>query len=54
MKLLQLLAGASSLAFWTCAFVVDMVLHTLSSLVLMVPFVVLDQLGIYSDLTTIG
>ncbi|KAG0429261.1 hypothetical protein HPB47_023820, partial [Ixodes persulcatus] len=53
-KLLQLLAGATSAAFWGSALLVDIVVHAVCSAVLLLPFVVFDWHGLYSDSATLG
>ncbi|KAH9373209.1 hypothetical protein HPB48_004954 [Haemaphysalis longicornis] len=53
-KLLQLLSGASPAVFWGTSFVVDLALHAFCSLVLLLPFVLLDRHGLYSDFPTLG
>ncbi|XP_077520099.1 phospholipid-transporting ATPase ABCA3-like [Amblyomma americanum] len=53
-KLLQLLSGASPTAFWGTAFAVDLALHAVCSLLLLVPFVLLDWHRLYTDASTLG
>ncbi|KAK8760612.1 hypothetical protein V5799_028121 [Amblyomma americanum] len=53
-KLLQLLSGASPAAFWGTAFAVDLALHAVCSLLLLVPFVLLDWHRLYTDASTLG
>ncbi|KAK8778291.1 hypothetical protein V5799_020368 [Amblyomma americanum] len=53
-KLLQLLAGASAMSFWVCAFVVDLALHAVCSIVLLLPFALLDWHRLYSDTYTLA
>ncbi|XP_077558497.1 phospholipid-transporting ATPase ABCA3-like [Haemaphysalis longicornis] len=53
-KLLQLLSGTSPAVFWGTSFVVDLALQAFCSLVLLLPFVLLDRHGLYSDFPTLG
>ncbi|XP_077558186.1 phospholipid-transporting ATPase ABCA3-like [Haemaphysalis longicornis] len=53
-KLLQLLAGASAFTFWITAFAVDLALHAVCSLVLLLPFGLLDWHRLYSDPSTLA